>query len=99
MLEYDFGIFVFTPVDELHTRAEVKPIARDNVLFELGLFIGKLTRRCAFVVHPRKNTIALPSDLHGLTMATFDPDQDNLAVALGPVCEHIREGVQRVLEQ
>jgi predicted nucleotide-binding protein len=92
---YDFGIFVFTPDDELHTRGQTQPIARDNVLFELGLFIGKLTRHRAFVVHPSGNTIRLPSDLHGITTATFDPDQKNLAVSLGPVAQRIRESVNR----
>ncbi|MGI8980670.1 MAG: nucleotide-binding protein [Pirellulaceae bacterium] len=71
VLSYDFGIFVFTPDDELHTRGQVKPIARDNVIFELGLFAGKLTRHRAFVVHPRKNAIQLPSDLQGISTATF----------------------------
>lgn len=98
VMEYDFGIFVFTPDDELYTKGKTKPVARDNVLFELGLFMGKLTRRRSFIVHPRKNAIALPSDLHGITTATFDPTQDNFAAALGPVCEQIREGVQHVIE-
>lgn len=98
VLSYDFGIFVFTPDDELHTRGQIKPIARDNVLFELGLFAGKLTRYRAFVVHPRKNAIQLPSDLHGISTATYDADQENLAVSLGPVAERIREGVKRQVQ-
>lgn len=96
VLDYEFGIFVFTPDDELNMRGETKPVARDNVIFELGLFVGKLTRRRAFAVHPRKGAIALPSDLHGITTATYDPDQKKLAVALGPVCERIREAVARM---
>ena len=96
VLQYDFAIFVFTPDDELLTRGQTKPVARDNVLFELGLFTGKLTRRRAFVVHPRNNAIALPSDLSGITTANYDPDQKNLAVALGPVCERIREAIMRI---
>jgi len=35
ILEYQFGIFVFTPDDELHSRGKTKTVARDNVLFEL----------------------------------------------------------------
>jgi predicted nucleotide-binding protein len=45
VLQYHFGVFVFTPNDQLHSRGEKKPVARDNVLFELGMFIGKLGRR------------------------------------------------------
>jgi predicted nucleotide-binding protein len=96
VLAYDFGIFVFTPDDQLHTRGEFKPVARDNVIFELGLFIGKLTRKRAFIIHPAKKAIALPSDLAGITTATYDPDKPNLAAALGPACQKIREAVKRV---
>ncbi|HEV7738151.1 MAG TPA: nucleotide-binding protein [Chlamydiales bacterium] len=99
VLAYDFAIFIFTPDDQLHTRGEFKPVARDNVVLELGLFIGKLTRRRAFVIHPAKKAIALPSDLAGITMATYDPDKANLAAALGPACQKIREAVKRILSQ
>ena len=95
VMTYDFGIFVFTPDDQVHTRGESKPVARDNVVFELGLFIGKLTRRKAFVVHPSKKAITLPSDLLGISTAIYDPDNPNLAVALGPACERIREAIAR----
>lgn len=94
VLEYQFGIFVFTPDDKLQTRGETKPVARDNVLFELGLFIGKLGRHRAFVVHPGKRAIVLPSDLLGITTATYDPDERNLAAAIGPVCNRIRGAVK-----
>ena len=98
VLEYDFGIFVFTPDDELHTRGQTKNVARDNVIFELGLFAGKLTRHRALVVHPRGKAIALPSDLKGITTATYDGTLDNLAAALGPACQPIREAVRRYIE-
>jgi hypothetical protein len=94
VLQYQFGIFVFTPDDHLHTRGEAKPVARDNVLFELGLFIGKLGRHRAFVIHPGKRAIDLPSDLLGITTAKYDPDEKNLASTLGPVCNRIRDAVR-----
>jgi predicted nucleotide-binding protein len=95
VLAYDFGIFVFTPVDELHTRGQVRQVARDNVVFELGLFIGKLTRRRAFVVRPR-GSLTMPSDLAGITTALYDPSQSNLAASLGPACQQIRAAVSIV---
>jgi predicted nucleotide-binding protein len=98
VLAYDFGIFIFTPDDELHMRGQVKPIARDNVVFELGLFVGKLTRKRAFIVQPRKG-VSLPSDLAGITTASYDPSHSNLAAALGPACQQVRNAVATALHR
>ena len=94
--EFTFGIFVFTPDDEIVSRETKKPVGRDNVLFELGLFIGKLSRRRAFLVHPAKKAISLPSDLFGMATATYNPDEVDLAISLGPVAEQIRDAVHRM---
>ncbi|WP_434046781.1 MULTISPECIES: TIR domain-containing protein [Sorangium] len=95
VLEYDYAIFVFTPDDELTTRGATKAVARDNVLFELGLFIGRLGRSRAFVVNPGRGSISLPSDLHGITTATYDPTQRDMAARLGPACNRIRETLRQ----
>ena len=97
VLTYEFGIFVFTPDDQLHVRNELKPVARDNVIFELGLFIGRLGRKRVFVVHPSRKTISLPSDLAGITTAAYDAEKPNLIAALGPACEKLRAAVARIL--
>jgi len=90
VLQYDFGVFVFTPDDELRVRGKSKRVARDNVILELGLFIGKLTRRRAFIIRPSKKTIELPSDLLGITTAEYDPELTNLTIALKPALTQIR---------
>ena len=95
VLGYDFGIFVFTPEDELHARGQVKQVARDNVVFELGMFIGKLTRKRAFIVRPREG-LAMPSDLAGITTASYDVSHTNIAASLGPACQQIREAAAAV---
>lgn len=70
-------------------------MARDNVIFELGLFIGKLTRQRAFIVHPSKQTVELPTDRLGITTAAYDPNKSDLAVALKPACKKIQTAVQK----
>lgn len=90
---YDFGVFIFTPDDALLTRGETKPVARDNVVFELGLFAGRLGRNRAFAVRPRGAFISLPTDLAGITTANYDYEIPNLTAAVEPACEQIRDAV------
>jgi predicted nucleotide-binding protein len=91
--EYDFGVFVFTPDDALLSRGETKPVARDNVIFELGLFTGRLGRNRAFIVQPKDAAVVLPTDLAGVSSATYVPNASNLSAALEPACEKIGEAV------
>jgi len=69
VLQFDYGIFIVTSDDKLESRGELKHVARDNVLFELGLFMGKLTRRRVLVV--QQKDVSLPTDLNGLVTARY----------------------------
>lgn len=86
----DFAVLVLTPDDITESRGTRSSSARDNVVFELGLFIGHLGRhRCVFV-HDRSSLIKLPSDLLGIVGETFATRADgNLSAALGPICRSI----------
>jgi predicted nucleotide-binding protein len=83
---FDFAILVLTPDDMVVKRGEEKPAARDNVLFELGLFMGALGRHRTFIVHPRVGEMHLPSDLAGI--------DGDLQAAVGPVCTKIKRAVR-----
>ncbi|WP_186816299.1 TIR domain-containing protein, partial [Deinococcus cellulosilyticus] len=61
---YDFGIFVYTPDDQIERRGNISTVARDNVIFETGLFMGRLSRERVFIV--KSGDIQLPSDFGGL---------------------------------
>lgn len=94
--DFDFAVLVLTPDDMVTTRGEQKPAARDNVLFELGLFMGATGRHRTFVVHPRVREMSLPSDLAGITAGTYDPQRSDgdLQAAVGPVCTKIKRAVR-----
>jgi hypothetical protein len=70
--EHDFAVLCGTPDDPLVKRGEQLQAVRDNVVFELGLFMGALTRRRTFLLVPRSRDLALPSDLVGLTRVEYD---------------------------
>lgn len=85
---YDFGVFVFSPDDKLATRGKVVMVARDNVLFELGLFMGALTRFRTFVV--ANEQVKLPQDLSGMTVAHYRTPSRPRREHLAPACKEIR---------
>jgi predicted nucleotide-binding protein len=92
---FDFAVLVLTPDDMAVSRAVEMNAPRDNVLFELGLFMGALGRNRTFIVHCRDEKIKFPSDLAGVTMADFAKrDDGNLQAALGPVCTRLKKEFQ-----
>jgi hypothetical protein len=97
--ESDFGVFILAPADLTSIRQAERPTVRDNVIFELGLFIGRLGADRCFMFVPRgSDDLHLPSDLLGLTPGTYEPARrdNNLAAALGPACNRVRTAVSRL---
>lgn len=94
----DFGIFVFTDDDITIMRGKESSVVRDNVLFELGLFIGKLGRERVFFIMPDNTSIKLPSDLLGITPGKYDPNREdkNLIAATGAVCNSMRIQINKL---
>ena len=72
----DFAILIATADDTVTTRGESQNVARDNVIFELGLFIGSLGLERTFIVADRTEDLQLPSDLAGLTWLPYANRQD-----------------------
>jgi predicted nucleotide-binding protein len=92
--EFDFAILVLTPDDTTTRRGTSANSPRDNLIFELGLFTGILGRARTFLVYPRDAKLHLPSDLAGVTAATYASRSDgNLEAALGPVCTRIKRAM------
>lgn len=91
----DFAIFVFTPDDLAIIRSEEKLIIRDNVLFELGLFIGTLGKDRCFIVKPRNEELHLPTDLLGLSPADYEGNRsdDDLTSAVNHPCVLIKKEI------
>jgi len=81
---FDFAVLILTPDDVVISRDTTQQSPRDNVLMELGLFIGALGRERTFILHERDRDLKLPSDLAGITLGTFKRHSDgNLVASLG----------------
>lgn len=95
--QFDFAILALTPDDLVSSRNQENAAPRDNVLFELGLFMGGLGRDRAFVVYDRTARLKLPSDLAGVSAATFEPHSSgNLLSSLGAASTQIQERIDRL---
>lgn len=94
---FDFGIFVFQPDDVLKMRSSEKQTVRDNVIFEFGLFVGKLGKKRVFIVLPdNANDFHLPTDLLGLTYGRYNNlrEDKNIKAALGAFCNKVRDNLK-----
>lgn len=95
----DFGIFVFSPDDIIKIRDQQHLTVRDNVLFELRIFVGRLGIERNFIFRPKTITdFRLPTDLLGITLLSFDPDREdkNLKAAVGPAVSDLRNVINKL---
>jgi hypothetical protein len=91
----DFGIFVLGRDDVTFSRKRKTVSPRDNVVFELGLFMGRLGRsRCFALVEG--SDLRVPSDLLGVATAKFQClGEDALEDTLDDPCLEISEEVRK----
>jgi predicted nucleotide-binding protein len=90
--ESDFAVFVFSPDDEVVSRGQDYNAPRDNTIFELGLFMGKLERSRTFVVKENNTDVKIPTDLLGITLLTYiHREGGNLTRAVAPVCTELKK--------
>jgi hypothetical protein len=94
----DFAIFVFTPDDVSTIREQSHIVVRDNVLFELGLFIGSLSKERCFIIKPRGIDLHFPTDLLGLTPADFEGNRsdNDLTQAVNAPCNKVKKEILRL---
>lgn len=90
----DFGLFILAPDDLTLTRGVSVQVPRDNVLFELGVFSGRLGRKAFFMMPSDIPDFHLPSDLLGITSLMYESGRENIQASVGPACNKIRKALQ-----
>ena len=95
--EAEFAVFVFHADDRATIRGTEYSIVRDNVVFELGLFIGALGVEKCFVLVPKsiESDFRLPTDLAGLTVSAYDDALDDMVDAVATSCARIKQAVKK----
>ncbi|HEY1034763.1 MAG TPA: nucleotide-binding protein [Pseudoxanthomonas sp.] len=94
----DFAVFVFSPDDVAVIRSQQRLVVRDNVLFELGLFIGALGKERCFIVKPRNTDLHLPTDLLGVTAADYEGSRSDgdVSAAVNHACVQMKRAIERL---
>lgn len=93
----DFAVAIAHADDFVESREEMWPAPRDNVIFELGLFMGRLGKARAILMEPRGKDVKLPSDLAGVTTIPykFEKGGENAAL-MGPACNKLRDHINEL---
>lgn len=93
----DFAIAIAHADDTTEYRDKTWPTPRDNVVFELGLFMGRLGKDRAILMEPRDEGVKLPSDLAGITTVPYRYVTGSDAAALmSPACNQLRDHIYRL---
>jgi predicted nucleotide-binding protein len=83
--ESDFAGLVFGPDDKALSRWRWFDAPRDNVILELGLFMGAISRERAFVISPRDRRVKIPSDILGMSTIQYASKASELETSLASV--------------
>ena len=92
----DFALFIFAPDDIATIRSRSEHVVRDNVIFEMGLFVGAIGKSRSFILKPRDIEMHLPTDLLGVTPADYDASRSDgdLVSATNRACSLIKAEVE-----
>ena len=96
-VESDFAILVLGPDDVVTSRRHRNRAPRDNVILELGLFIGAAGHDRIFLLVPSGLDIKIPTDLLGVTPVMYSPDDTvDLTLRLTTPCTELRTAITRM---
>jgi hypothetical protein len=97
----DFGVFILGAEDLAQSRnTSARPAPRDNILFELGLSMGRLGKQRSFFFFPTIADFKSPSDLFGVTALPYPPgaDPDEIRGVVSRSCTLIGEQINHVVD-
>src|SRR5262245_26079737 len=96
LAQCDFAVLTLTSDDQSYSRGRMSMAPRDNVLFELGLFMGRLGRERTYFVCDNNQDLKIPTDLLGVNPASYERREDQdlgeaLAIACSAIARRMRE--------
>lgn len=91
----DFAIAIAHADDIAEIRGNKWPVTRDNVIFELGLFMGRLGRARAILMEPREDKTKTLTDIAGVTTIGYryvagKDEASHIAPAVNELRTHVK---------
>ena len=96
--EFDFAVLIWAADDVTESKGESMASPRDNVIFECGLFMGAVGRERVFIVCDQSVKVKIPSDLAGITLATYDGARlgaEDAEAAVRMACDQIAREIRK----
>lgn len=96
--KYDFAIMLLAADDFVEIRGDRLIAARDNTVFEAGIFMAHLGRERTFILVPNLSNMRLPTDFAGLTTISYPADltAEEIQPKLGPACREMRRQIVKL---
>jgi predicted nucleotide-binding protein len=88
----DFAVAVAHADDLATIRKKRHSVPRDNVIFELAYFMGRLGRRRSILMEPAN--VKLPSDYDGVTTIRYNFDKADKATSMSVACNKLRDHIR-----
>jgi predicted nucleotide-binding protein len=86
-----FAFILLTPDDKCESNRRTDSRARQNVILELGYFMGKLGRARTCCLY--KKGVKLPSDIHGIVYLEFE---HNLKEIFVDICKELKQAQYKI---
>jgi CRP/FNR family cyclic AMP-dependent transcriptional regulator len=90
----DFAVAVAHADDVATIRKKKHSVPRDNVIFELAYFMGRLGRRRSILIEP--SNVKLPSDYDGVTTIRYKFDKLDKANSMSVACNKLRDHIRQL---
>ena len=97
--EANFGLLVFVPGELTRLRKNEVKAVWDEVMFELGLMVGRFGKKGSFLIMPADSAaMPLPRGSLGLNTVPFTPpaNSQQLPAALRPACNEVRRALRNL---
>lgn len=96
-LYYDFAVVLLSGDDLVYQRGKKIPVARDNVILELGMCIEAFSMSKTIII--QEQVVQMPSDLLGVQTISYSlAERDSLGAVTGAIAAKIKSHIEKFIQ-